>query len=365
MSKRRITLQQANRIKKNQAKHSARIKHQLQKSADDKLTFNSDQKLIKAHEQFPVNQQQNHDDQNSTQQTGLVISHFGTYVDIEDKNGKIFRCNLRQNLGTLVVGDIVIWQTIDSHSKDENAGVILAIQDRQSLLSRPISNEKTKAIAANVDQVVVVIAVQPQPATTLIDSYLVAIENNNMQPVIVLNKIDLLDLDAENNMTRLLDIYRALNYPVFTLSATIQFGLNDLQQQLAHKTSIFVGQSGVGKSSVLASLLPHHNFVIGENESVQNRGLHTTTAARLYHLPCGGNVIDSPGVREFMLWDLSLPEIAQGFIEFRDYLGLCKFRDCNHDKLENCVIQEAASIGAIHPSRLQSYLRIMANITGK
>lgn len=340
MTKRRVTQQQTQRIKKKQATHAARAEINENEKT---LVVNS------AHENSGKLQQ--------NEQEGLVIAHYGSYVDVEDKNGQLFRCNLRQNLGTLVVGDKVIWQAIDT-----NTGVILAVQPRQSLLNRSTSTEKSKAIAANIKQVVVVIAVQPQPATMLIDSYIAAIENNNMQPILVLNKIDLLEIESEKKLTKLLDIYRALNYPVLTISATIGFGLSDLQQLLQNQTSILVGQSGVGKSSVLAALLPDYSFNIGNNENVQNRGLHTTTTARLYHLPHGGDVIDSPGVREFMLWDMSPQNIAEGFVEFRDYLGLCKYRNCQHDKMEDCVIQEAASIGAIHPSRLQSYLRIMANL---
>lgn len=328
MTKRHLTRQQRKRIQQNQANFASRAEQNNSPDSSNEIT----------------------------EQEGLVVAHYGTYVDIETADKITIRCNLRQNLGALVVGDRVVWQPIDL-----TTGIVLAVKSRISTLSRPTSPDKSKDIAANVDQVVIVIAAQPQPATTLLDSYIAAIENNQMQVVIVFNKIDLLDVTSENSSTELLDIYRALNYPVFTVSANIGFGLTDLQTQLQNHTSIFVGQSGVGKSSLLAKMLPSEPIEIGDSIT-QVRGLHTTTTSRLYHLAHGGDIIDSPGVREFKLWDMSPQSIAQGFVEFRSHIENCRFRDCRHDHIAHCAVQQAAAAGEIQASRMESYCRIIADL---
>lgn len=328
MTKRHLSKQQRKRIQQNQANFAARAEHNNSSSTSNEIV----------------------------EQEGLVVAHYGTYVDIETADKTTIRCNLRQNLGALVVGDRVIWQPIDL-----TTGIIVAVKSRLSTLSRPTSPDKSKDIAANVDQVVIVIAAQPQPATTLLDSYIAAVENNQMQVVIVFNKIDLLDITSESSSTELLDIYRALNYPVYAVSAAVGFGLADLQTQLQNHTSIFVGQSGVGKSSLLAKMLPNEPIEIGDSIT-QVRGLHTTTTSRLYHLAHGGDIIDSPGVREFKLWDMSPQHIAQGFIEFRPHIENCRFRDCRHDHIAHCAVQQAAAAGEIQASRMESYCRIIADL---
>jgi ribosome biogenesis GTPase len=328
MTKRHLTRQQRKRIQEKQTQFTERVEQSNLTSSPNEII----------------------------EQEGLVVAHYGTYVDIETADKVTIRCNLRQNLGALVVGDRIIWQPIEI-----NTGIIIAVKSRQSTLSRPTAPDKSKDIAANVDQVVIVIAAQPLPATTLLDSYISAVENNQMQAVIVFNKIDLLDFNSESSSTQLLDIYRALDYPVFAVSAAIGFGLAELQTQLQNHTSIFVGQSGVGKSSILAKMLPNESIEIGNNIT-QVRGLHTTTTSRLYHLAHGGDIIDSPGVREFKLWDLSPQSIAKGFIEFRPYIENCRFRDCRHDHIAHCAVQQAAAAGEIQASRIESYCRIIADL---
>ena len=140
-------------------------------------------------------------------------------------------------------------------------------------------------------------------------------------------------------------------------------GIDALKAKLADKTSIFVGQSGVGKSSLVNTLMPDVNADIGAVSENSGLGQHTTTTARLYHFADGGNLIDSPGVREFGLWHLEAKEITQGFVEFRDYLGGCKFRDCKHGDDPGCVIREAVENGEISDMRFESYHKILESMT--
>lgn len=291
----------------------------------------------------------------SAEQDGLLISFYGVYADVEDQDGKIYRCYLRQNLGIVVTGDKIIWR-LNTRTQE---GVIVAVKQRRNLLTRPVAPGKVKPMVANVDQMILVLASQPRPAVNMIDSYLVAAEIHQLKAVIVCNKNDLLDTEEHQALLELLTIYRQLNYPVLLASAHEKTGLADLQQQLQQHTSIFVGQSGVGKSSLVARLLPAEAVRVDTLSPEGNHGMHTTTGARLYHLASGGNLIDSPGVRDFRLWDVAPEKIAEGFVEFRDYLGRCQFRDCKHQGEKQCALQQAVEEGAINSTRLKSYQRIV------
>ncbi|MEC8484021.1 MAG: ribosome small subunit-dependent GTPase A, partial [Pseudomonadota bacterium] len=139
-------------------------------------------------------------------------------------------------------------------------------------------------------------------------------------------------------------------------------GMSQLYDFLQDRISVFVGQSGVGKSSLIGTLLPDIEISVGELSQKRKKGTHTTTTARLFHMPSGGDLIDSPGIREFGLWHISEDELLEGFTEFRPHLGYCKFRDCSHEQEPGCAIREALEKGEITPHRFESYLRIRQSI---
>ncbi len=294
------------------------------------------------------------------EQEGLVVTRFGKTVDIEAEDGTIVRCKLRQNIGELVCGDKVIWQ-----AESEESGVISAVIPRQSLLARPDFQGRKKLIAANIDQIMITCATQPELSPGLIDRYLVAAEATGITPVIVINKIDLLDELGKEQVDQQLAIYLHLGYQIIYTSAMIQHGLDDLIEQLKERTSIFVGHSGVGKSSLVKALFPEQEIRIGDLSEATGKGTHTTTASTLYHLPQGGELIDSPGIREFGLWEITEEQVAEGFLELRPFLGNCRFRNCRHQNEPGCAIQEAAENGDITPQRLSSFYRIVESLTEK
>lgn len=286
------------------------------------------------------------------EQEGLVIASFGASLEIESREGRTLRCKLRQNLPLLVVGDRVIWQA------SGETGVVTARLERHSQLSRPDAQGELKALAANIDQILVVAAPAPLYSSDLINQYLAAAELTDVTPLLVFNKIDLIDQQNREAVEALLGVYRRIGYPVITASTKQEHGLDTLIAQLKGHTSVFVGQSGVGKSSLVQALLPEARINVGELSAQSGLGQHTTSTARLYHLPTGGQVIDSPGVREFRLWPMSRQQLAQGFIEFRPWLGQCKFRDCTHQHEPGCALQKALADGSISRLRIESYQKI-------
>lgn len=297
----------------------------------------------------------------SEQLAGRVIGRFGKHADVEDINGIITRCHIRRTVDSVVCGDNVMFSKED-HSDSAVNGVIELVQDRHSLLSRPDFYDGIKPIAANIDQIIIVSAVLPTLSLNIIDRYLVACEDTQIQPVIVLNKVELMSESERADTQDALKLYEKLGYQVMYTSCKSGEGIDVLSEQLGDKISVFVGQSGVGKSSLINQILPGADELVGEISDNSGLGQHTTTAAKLLHIPTGGDLIDSPGVREFALWHLPHERVTWGFIEFRDFLGGCKFRDCKHLNDPGCIIRQAVEDGKIDAQRYESYHRILVSM---
>lgn len=333
MAKRKLTHQQSTRIRNSQRERAARVGTATETSAQDAEL--------------------------GPEQPGLIISHFGRQVEVEaldgDCAGTLYRCHLRTNMDALVTGDRVVWR-----AGAKGVGVVVASQPRHSLLARPDSHlHQPKPVAANVDRIVIVIAPEPQPFANLIDRYLVAAEAVDIQPLLLLNKCDLLDANPNPELDALLEQYRAIGYPVRRASTKTEHGLAAIRAELVDRISVFVGQSGVGKSSLIGALIPGLDIRVGDLSSASAKGRHTTTTARLFHLPGGGDLIDSPGIRELGLDHLERGQIEQGFIEFRQCLGRCKFRDCKHEQEPGCALRQAVADGRISAARFNSFYAIV------
>jgi ribosome biogenesis GTPase len=269
----------------------------------------------------------------------------------------VFRCATRRNLPRTVCGDRVLWQA--SSPRD---GVITRILERRTVLVRPDQNGRERPIAANLDQMVVVIASKPSFEYGMLDRYLAAAELIGATPVIVVNKSDLLGPDSRARLEQRLSVYSRIGYALVFTSTRSTDGLKALHQQLQHHTSILVGQSGVGKSSLVQALLPDIDIRVGALSRSSGLGRHTTTVATLYPLPDGGDLIDSPGVRDFTPGTVDIERLSTGFREFGDYLGRCRFHNCRHVSEPGCAVQDAARTGAIDERRLQSYRELVASM---
>ena len=293
-----------------------------------------------------------------TAPVGLVIRHHGHSALVEDTQGRIFDCNIRKRVGRVVCGDRVRWKPTAA-----GQGVILAIEPRKTLLTRPDPKGRPRPLAANLDQVVVVCAPQPPYTESLIDRYLVATELMGADALILMNKSDLLDEDGRREAEERLAEFEAIGYPVVFVHTLDPVAVTPLLERLPGHTSILVGQSGVGKSSLVNALLPEDTARTGTLSEASGLGRHTTTDTTLYHLPTGGDLIDSPGVRDFKLWHIPPEKLAAGFREFAPWIGQCRFHNCRHLNEPGCAVARAAAEGAIPPRRLDSYREIYRQIS--
>jgi ribosome biogenesis GTPase len=294
-------------------------------------------------------------------QAGLVVVRHGAHLAVEDAAGDLHHCMTRSNIGHPVCGDRVVWQPTGN-----GGGVVTALQQRENVLSRPDFSGRDKPLAANLSLMAVVVAPQPPPSGYLVDQYLVAAELIGVRALLVAAKLDLLDTAGRADFLATLAHYRDIGYPVCPISIKGAPGLDALTGHLAGETAILLGQSGVGKSSLVQALLPDQDIQIGRLSQATGLGRHTTSAATCYQLSAdgfdGGRLIDSPGVRSFRLAGLTQAELEGGFRDLAPLLGQCRFRDCRHLDEPDCAVRTAVDTGAISQQRVENFLHLRESL---
>jgi ribosome biogenesis GTPase / thiamine phosphate phosphatase len=286
---------------------------------------------------------------------GRIVADFGRHVLVEDAEHRIHPCTVRTRGLRVVCGDRVHWRPGAAGGR----GVIDALLPRTRALARPDSRGRPEVLAANLDQLIVVCAVSPPPDALLIDRFLLAAACLDIGAIIVCNKIELAVDRHLGDDDALLADYAAIPYAVVRTSATHGEGLEHLAALAAGHTSILVGQSGVGKSSLLNALCPDSTAATGAVSVRSGEGTHTTSASRLYALPGGGDIIDSPGVREYTPYLDRAQDPAQGYREFFAPARRCRFRNCRHLEEPECGVKAAVAETVISQRRYASY-RLLA-----
>jgi ribosome biogenesis GTPase len=279
-----------------------------------------------------------------------VIARQGKTFIVEDENGEQHACHARSKSVDAMCGD-----NVECEKKDQSKDVIEKICERKNQITRIDNFKREKTIAANIDHMIVVIAAAPAFSTSLIDKYLACALLNDCKATLVINKAEMLN-DNHVDISKLENTYKDLVDNFIIVSAKLGYGIQTLREALSNETSILVGQSGVGKSSLINRLLNNNNIRVGElSENIQ-QGKHTTTNAFAHSINNSGRLIDSPGVRTFMPIFKDVKQVMLGYREFLPYLGDCKFSDCKHINEPQCAIKTAVEKNIIQSERYQSYL---------
>jgi ribosome biogenesis GTPase len=284
---------------------------------------------------------------------GQVVASHGRRYSVELAEGAVLDCVTRGKRGEIACGDRVRVAITSA-----GAGVIEARAPRSSLFYRS-DRERQKLVAANVTQAFVVVAPMPVWSPDLVDRCLAAAEHEGIRALVVLNKCD---LPQSATALAALETYRALGYTVLTIAA--KRDVSPLRPHLAGQVSVLVGQSGMGKSTIINALLPQAAARVDEIATALPGGRHTTTHARLYRLDAASAIIDSPGMQEFGVHHLTAAELADGFVELRPYHGQCRFNDCRHLTEPGCAVSAAAERGLIDARRLAGFRRLATEIAG-
>lgn len=288
--------------------------------------------------------------------TGRVISRFGAELLVATAEDELLRCTTRRKLDHAACGDQVKWE-----KQAQGNAVVTRILPRHNVLERPDFRGIARPVAANIDLLIIVASWQPAPLWDSIDRYLIAARCLSAQALLVMNKHDLRAQQASTEDEACLQEYADAGISILNVTATRGEGIQAIQQAIASHTAIVVGQSGVGKSSIAAQLLPQEDIRIGRIADT-GEGRHTTTTARYYPLPNGGALIDSPGVRSFSLAELDFASLEKGFPEFEPYLGYCRFHNCTHNHEPGCAIKAAAQQGELPPYRFNRYQRLLSEL---
>ncbi len=297
---------------------------------------------------------------------GIVIKSTGSWYSVMCDDGSTFNCKIKGNFKTkaikttnpCIVGDRVRFLI----SEGSDAGLITEIFDRRNCIVRKSTNlsKQRHILAVNIDQAVLVVSVvNPRTSTGFIDRFLVTAEAYFIPSIIVFNKIDIYDRNAESLSVDITKIYESVGYDCVSISAKNGTNLDKLKTIFSNKISLLSGHSGVGKSELINKLIPGLNLKTADISKYHNKGKHTTTFAEMFKLPEGGFIIDTPGIKEFGMVNFQKDEVSLFFPEMKKLVQFCQFNNCTHEHEPNCAIKKGVVSGVISPIRYNNYLNII------
>lgn len=303
----------------------------------------------------------------------LVYKSTGSWYTVKDHTGKwhgarmkgVFKLDEITSTNPVSVGDEV---EITPENESENTAIITEIHERKNYINRqsPRYKHQHHIVAANLDQSVLVATLkEPRTSQGFIDRFLVACEMYHVSSILVFNKADLYKKKELDKFEQWRDMYEEIGYRVFLVSVKTGEGIEALKMELTGRTSLFSGHSGVGKSSLLNTILPNLELKTGDISGWSGKGQHTTTFAEMFDLPFGGRIIDTPGMREFGLVDISKQEVSHYFPEMRERLVNCQFNNCLHVNEPGCAVKDAVVEGEISEDRYVTYVNILDSIEEK
>ncbi|HKK10483.1 MAG TPA: ribosome small subunit-dependent GTPase A [Bacteroidales bacterium] len=299
------------------------------------------------------------------EKTGRVIKSTGSWMDVLTDSGEIYECKIKgkfrikgiRSTNPVAVGDVVDFRVDRNHT-----GLITGIRERRNYIIRK-STKLSKAshmIAANIDQAFLIVTLAlPRTSRGFIDRFLVTAEAYHIPATLVFNKIDLYDEELLKKHEEWLSVYSDCGYPAISVSAETQVNINSLKNALRDKTTLLAGHSGVGKTALINALDPKQNRKTGVLSEVHDKGKHTTTFAEMLHLDFGAEIIDTPGIKEFGLYDFNKEEVAERFPEMRERMHECRFHNCTHVHEPGCAVKDAVEQGEIDEVRYKNYLSII------
>ncbi len=302
--------------------------------------------------------------------TGLVVKSTGSFYDITGDDGQRYKARIRGKFrikGLKTTNPVAVGDRVKFIPKEDGTVLITDILPRKNYLLRRATNlsRKYHILAANIDRVFVLYTpAYPETLLPFIDRILVTAEAYDIEPVLVINKIDLFRDDRENlaKIQRFKEIYAPAGYRIIETSALDGSGIRELKELMKNKVSMFTGNSGTGKSSLINAVVPGLNLKTKPVSQAHRQGQHTTTFAEMHALPFGGHIIDTPGIRAFGTVDMQARELGDYFPEIRRYKNACKFNDCLHINEPGCAVLPRLETGEIAPERYLSYLDIMDEI---
>jgi ribosome biogenesis GTPase / thiamine phosphate phosphatase len=300
---------------------------------------------------------------------GTVIKSTGSWYIVRKQEGGTLHCRLKgkfrlsgiKHTNPVTVGDEIAYEM----EPDSGNGVIHTIAERKNYIIRKANNlsKQTHIIASNLDQCMLIITLAfPKTSLGFIDRFLVSAEAYHIPAVLVFNKSDLFDGELSAYLDETIALYEQIGYTCLKTSIKSMEGLAELKQLLKDKTTLLSGHSGVGKSSLLNTVEPGLNLKTQAISNYSEKGQHTTTFAEMHALGFGGNIIDTPGIREFGLVDFDDAEISHYFKEMQPLIGQCRFNNCKHLNEPQCAVQAAVAEGKISEQRFGSYLSILSKV---